>query len=155
MTESLGDGASARAPESSRLSVASLASAVVALAVFWTAAIAAANGIEQAQNLGYLIAAATGIVLGVVAVVTGVVARRRARRGAGSGAGAALAGVVLGILAITLPALLLGFFAYLEYASYQDFKNCVKGAGSGYPSYMCLKQCPTFLDSLCRSQIRW
>lgn len=139
----------------SKLSFVSLAVAVVALAAFWSVELAAGSGIEATQSVVYVLAAAAAVILGVIAVWTGVVARRRVKRGNATGGGVALAGVALGLLAAVVPATLLASLAYLEYSGWQEFRSCVKGAGTAYPNYLCLKECPPFLDSLCRKQIGW
>ncbi len=141
--------------ESSRLSFASLALAVVALALFWSAAAAAAHHVGGAEDAAYAVAAMAGVILGLAAVVTGFAARRRVKRGAAARGGVALAGIVLGIVAFVVPAALLGFLAYLVHSGYQEFEACVRSAGTSHPSYLCLKDCPVFLDSLCRRAIGW
>ncbi len=112
------------------LSIASLVLAIGALVFFWTV-------------LG-------GVILGVAAVATGMVARRRVRRAEADKGGVALAGVVLGIAAVAVSAI---FVPIVVYSSYVDFEQCIRG--SGYPNYLCLKECPPFLDALCRKQIGW
>jgi heme/copper-type cytochrome/quinol oxidase subunit 2 len=142
-------------PNSSMLSVTSLALATVAMAVFWSVELAAGSGIGTAHGVVYPVAAVAGLILGVIAVATGVVARRRVKRGNAARGGVAIAGIVLGVVAIVVPAILLAYLAYLGYSGYEDFQSCVRGAGTAYPSYLCLKGCPSFLDSLCRRQIGW
>jgi heme/copper-type cytochrome/quinol oxidase subunit 2 len=141
------------ASNSSVLGITSLVSALFAAAVFWPAM--TVFGAHAAAGVVVIVAAVISVVLGVVAVVTGVVTRRRIRRGHAGGDGIAVAGIMLGILAIALPATIVGVLAYTVYSSYQEFERCVRGSGSAYPSYLCLKECPEFLDSLCRRQIGW
>ncbi len=165
MTESLdGHTSDPAIPEPTReksvsnspvLSIASLASAIAALAVFWPAMIVAGLGVGAVEGVVVIVAAVSGVVLGVGAVVTGVVARRRVRRGRAAAGGVALAGLVLGIVAVVMPAITLAGLAYEVYSDYEEFENCVRGSGSGYPKYLCLKECPTFFDSLCRKQVGW
>ncbi|HWS92371.1 MAG TPA: DUF4190 domain-containing protein [Mycobacterium sp.] len=165
MTESLNDppgdpAISERTPEksasnSSGLSIASLALGIVALAVFWWAEVAAGSGVQVAQIVVYLVAAMAGVILGVIAVVTGVIARRRVKRGNAARGGVALAGIVLGVLAVVIPAIVLADLAYVQYSGYEQFELCVKRAGTAYPNYLCLKECPSLLDSLCRRAIGW
>jgi len=161
MTESPNDPATAQptteisAPNSSRLSTTSLVLAIVALAVFWSVELAAGSGIEATRGGVYLVAVVASVILGMIAVVTGVVARRRVRRGNAARGGVALAGIVLGVVAVVVPAILLVYLVYWEYTGYRDFESCVRGAGTAYPSYLCLKECPWLLDSLCRKQIGW
>jgi heme/copper-type cytochrome/quinol oxidase subunit 2 len=133
----------------------SLALAIIALAAFWPLELAAGAGIAPTQGVVYVLGAVAGVVLGAVAVVTGVVARRRVKRGTATGGGVALAGIVLGLVAAAVPAALLAYLAYLVYTGYQEFESCVRGAGTAHPSYLCLKECPPFLDSFCRQHIRW
>ncbi len=141
------------ASNSAALSITSLASAVVALVVFWAVILAAALG--ALEGVVVIMAAAAGVILGVCAVLTGIVARRRVRRGRAAGGGIALAGIVLGIVAVVLPAITLAGLAYEMYSDYEEFEHCVRGSGSAYPNYLCLKECPKFFDSLCRKKIGW
>ncbi|MCV7100542.1 hypothetical protein [Mycobacterium palustre] len=149
MTETL-DGP---LPQSARLSVASLALAIVGLAVFCSAYVAAGFQVGAVDNVDLIAAALAGGLLGSGAVAIGVIARRRAKRGHGARPGVALAGIMVGLLATLLPALILAALAFTMYSSYEDFNSCVKG--SGHPTYLCLKECPVFLDSWCRSRIGW
>ncbi|WP_142280860.1 DUF4190 domain-containing protein [Mycobacterium saskatchewanense] len=142
-------------PSSPRLGIISLGLAVVAVVVFWSVWGVAVAHAANVADVAIVVAAAASVVLGGGAVATGAVARRRLRRGPAGNGGIALAGVVLGFLAVVLPGLLLIYLAFLAYSGYQGFESCVRGAGASYPSYMCLKECPPFLDSLCRSQVRW
>ena len=139
----------------SKLSVASLALAIAGLAVFWPVMAAPYFSVQTVDGAVYLAAVAGGVILGVAAVVTGVIARRRARRGAPGRSGVALAGIVLGIMAAIAPAILIAFGVFGVYYSYEEFQECVKGSGQSYPNYLCLKECPSFLGSWCRSQIGW
>ncbi len=138
---------------SSKLSIASLALAIVAVAVFWSVMIAAASGVDAVGKVVLIVAAVAGVTLGTGAMVTGVLARRRVKRGDAVGGGAATAGVVLGMAATVLPAVVLAWMVYTVYSSYEEFQHCVRG--SGYPKYFCLKECPVFFDSWCREQIGW
>ncbi len=72
-----------------------------------------------------------------------------------AGEGIAVAGIMLGILAIALPAVIVGGLVYTVYSAYEEFEHCVGGSGSAYPSYLCLKECPEFFDALCRKQVGW
>jgi hypothetical protein len=112
------------------LSIASLVLAIGALVFFWTVAV--------------------GAILGVAAVATGVIARRQVRHDKAGKGGIALAGIVLGIAAVAVSAT---FVSISVYSGYEDFQHCIRG--SGYPNYLCLKECPSFLDDLCRKQIGW
>ncbi len=150
MTESL-DGPAG----TSKLGIASLALAIVALAAWWPLVLAPFIDVRPPESVVYIAAALAGVMFGAGAVVTGVIARRRGRRGDAGRGGIPLAGVVLGVVAAVLPAIMLLLVGYQIWAGYGEFQACVKGAGSEYPNYMCLKQCPEFLDSLCRSDIGW
>jgi len=131
------------------LSITSLVLAIAALAVFGPLLVAGVSGV------GAVVALLAGVILGVGAVVTGVVARRRVRRGDATGGGVALAGIVLGAAVVAVLGLMLAWLAYILYSDYEDFEHCIRGSGSAYPKYLCLKQCPDFLDSLCRREIGW
>jgi heme/copper-type cytochrome/quinol oxidase subunit 2 len=143
------------ASNSPKLSGASLALAIVALAVFWSVMVAAVVDVYAMERVVFIVAAVAAVILGVAAVVTGVVARRRVRRGDAGKGGVALAGIVLGVVAVVVPAIILAWVVYTVYSDYQEFQQCVKGSGSAYPKYLCLKECPAFLDSLCRKEIGW
>ncbi|OBA70098.1 hypothetical protein A5641_14205 [Mycobacterium sp. 1554424.7] len=149
MTETLSE------PKSPKLSIASLALGIVALAVFWSVMFAAVAHVDGAENVVLLVAMVAGVILGLGAVVTGILARRRVRRGIAARGGIALAGIVLGVLAVIVPAALLAYLVYAVYSGYEEFEACVRGSGTANPDYMCLKECPLFLDSLCRKHIRW
>jgi MFS family permease len=134
----------------------SLALAIGALAVFWPVAVATVFHVPATDNgVAFIVAAAAGVILGVGAVVTGAVARRRVRRGQAGRAGVALAGIVLGIVAAVVPATLAAWVVYLIYAKYQEFEQCIRVPESASPRYLCLKECPAILDSLCRKEIGW
>jgi len=137
------------------LGILSLALAIVAVAVFWPLMVAAVFDARPVRDVVFILAAVAGVVLGACAVVCGAFARRRARRGVGGGGGAALAGLVLGLVAVALPAIILAWLGYQFYVDYEQFQQCVKGAGSAYPEYLCLKECPDFLGALCRHAIGW
>jgi hypothetical protein len=82
------------------LSITSLALAIVALAVFWSVAVATVFQVPATDSgVAFVVAAVAGVILGIGAVVTGVVARRRVRRGQAGRGGIALAGIVLGVVA--------------------------------------------------------
>ena len=100
-------------------------------------------------------AAAVGVILGVAAVVIGIVARRRVRRGQAGRGGVALAGIVLGVAAAVVPAVYAAWVVYLLYAKYQEFEQCIRVPETASPKYLCLKKCPSILDSLCRREIGW
>lgn len=141
------------APNSPILSIVSLMAALVAAAFFWPAMMVyAAHAVAGAV---VIVAATASVVLGAAAVATGVVARRRIRHGRAGAEGIAVAGIMLGILAIVLPVVIAGGLAYTVYSGYGQFEQCVRGSGSAYPSYMCLKECPEFLDVLCRKRVGW
>jgi hypothetical protein len=143
----------ARSP---KLGMTSLALAIVALVVFWSVAIVAVSGVRAIESVvTVVVAVASGVILGVAAVVTGIVARRRVRRGQASRGGVALAGIVLGVMAAVVPAVYAAWVVYMFYSEYQQFEQCIKAPESSYPRYFCLKDCPGFLDSLCRKQIGW
>jgi len=150
MTESL-DGPDRR----SKLGITSLALAILALIAWWPLMLGPFFDERPADNVDYVVAALAGVIFGAGAVVTGVVARRRNRRAEAGRGGIALAGVVLGVVGSVLPAIMLLLVGYQMFAGYQEFQACVKGSGSSYPNYMCLKECPEFLDSMCRSSIGW
>jgi MFS family permease len=150
MTESL-DGPARK----SRLSITSLALALVALAVFWSVLAVPFFDERRVADAIYFGAVAAGFILGVGAVVTGVIARRRVRRGDAGRGRVALAGIVLGVVAAVGPAILLALWVYGVYYGYEEFQDCIAGSGSTYPNYLCLKECPRFLDSWCRSEIGW
>lgn len=143
------------ASNSSALSIASLALAIASLAVFWPVMIVTDLRMGAGEGVVVIAAAVAGTVLGAGAVVTGAVARRRVRRGHAAGGGVALAGFVLGIVVVVMPAIALAGLAYEMYSEYQEFDHCVRGSDSGYPKYLCLKECPTFFDSLCRKRVGW
>ena len=103
MTESVGGPA----PHSPKLSITSLALALVALLVFGSAAIAAVVDVGTVRDVVLVVAAVAGVILGIGAVLTGVVARRRVQRGNAARGGAALAGIVLGAVTAVLPAIVL------------------------------------------------
>jgi len=154
------DGSANRAPSDSArprgtLGILSLALAIVALVVFWPLMVAAVFDARAVRDVVFIAAAVAGVVLGAAAVVSGALARRRVRRGAAGRGGAALAGLVLGLVAVVLPAIILAWLGYQFYVDYQQFRQCIKGAGSAYPDYLCLKECPDFLGSLCRHAIGW
>lgn len=137
-------------PSTSRkLSIASLALAIVALAVFCS--VIGAWRVLAGVNL--IVGAVAGVILGVGAVVTGVVARRRVRRGDAGRGGLALAGIALGVAAVVVLAIFLAMMVYSVYSGYEEFQHCIRG--SGFPKYLCLKECPQFLDYLCRKEIGW
>jgi hypothetical protein len=141
---------------SPKLSITSLTLAIVALAVFWSVAVAAVFREGAADSpVVFLVAAAAGVILGVAAVVTGVVARRRVRRGQAVRGGVALAGIVLGVAAAVVPAVYAAWVLYLLYAQYQEFEQCIRVPETAAPKYLCLKECPGILDSLCRKEIGW
>jgi hypothetical protein len=140
---------------STKLSITSLALAIVALAVFWSVMFAAVFGVRAAEGVVFIVAAVAGVILGVGAVVTGVVARRRVGRGDAGRGGVALAGIVLGVVAVVVPAIILAGMVYKVYSDYEEFQQCIRGSGSAYPKYLCLKECPEFFDSLCRKEIGW
>jgi len=143
----------ARSP---RLSMTSLASAIVALVGFWSVAVAVVFRMRAADGLiAFLVAAAVGVIVGVGAVVIGAVARRRVRRGQAARGGVALAGIVLGVVAAVVPAILAALVVYFIYAQYQEFRDCIKVPETASPKYLCLKECPGILDSLCRNEIGW
>jgi hypothetical protein len=134
----------------------SLALAIGALAVFWPVAVATVFHVPATDNgVAFIVAAVAGVILGVGAVVTGGVARRRVRRGQAGRAGVALAGIVLGIVAAVVPATLAAWVVYLIYAQYQEFEQCIRVPETASPRYLCLKECPVILDSLCRKEIGW
>jgi MFS family permease len=149
MTETLSE------PKSPKLSIASLALGIIALAVFWPVMFAAVAHVDGADNALLLLATVAGVILGLGAVVTGILARRRVKRGVAARGGIALAGIALGVLAAIVPAALLAYLAYAVYSGYEAFEACVRGSGTAHPDYMCLKECPPFLDSVCRKHIRW
>jgi heme/copper-type cytochrome/quinol oxidase subunit 2 len=141
---------------SPKLSITSLTLAIVALAVFWLVAVAAAFREGAADSpVVFLVAAVVGVILGVAAVVTGIVARRRVRRGQAGKGGVALAGIVLGVAATVVPAALVALGLYGLYAGYEEFEHCIKIPETASPRYLCLKECPGILDSLCRKEIGW
>jgi hypothetical protein len=111
---------------SPKLSITSLTLAIVALAVFWSVAVA-------------------------------VVFREGAadRRGQAVRGGVALAGIVLGVAAAVVPAVYAAWVLYLLYAHYQEFEQCIRVPEMAAPRYLCLKECPGILDSLCRKEIGW
>jgi ABC-type Na+ efflux pump permease subunit len=127
-------------PSTSRkLSIASLALAIVALAVFCSVIGA------------WRVLAGVNLIVG--AVVTGVVARRRVRRDDAGRGGVALAGIAPGVAAVVVLAIFLAMMVYSVYSGYEEFQHCIRG--SGFPKYLCLKECPQFLDYLCRKEIGW
>jgi len=141
------------AARKSTLSVTSLALALVALAVCWPMMI---FDIVNPTKLGdgvFTVGGVAAVILGVGAVVTGLVARRRVKRGNAGKGRVALAGIVLGIVAAVVPALLLASAIYGLYYRYDEFRGCLRG--SGYPKYMCLKECPEFFDSWCHKAVGW
>jgi membrane protease YdiL (CAAX protease family) len=139
-----------------RLGVTSLLLAIVALVVFWSVAAAAVFDVPaKDSDVAALVAAVAGVILGVSAVVTGAVARRRVRRGQAGRGGFALAGIVLGVVAAVVPAAVAAWVVYAVYAQYQEFEQCIRVPESYSPSYLCLKQCPKILVSLCRNEIGW
>jgi MFS family permease len=140
---------------SSKLSITSLALAIAAVTVFWPVMAAAVIDVRAAVGVVVAVTALAGVVLGVGAVVTGLVARRRVKRGNAGRGGVALAGIVLGVVAVVLPAIILAEMVYQIYSDYQEFQECVKGSGSAYPNYLCLKECPQFFGSWCREEIGW
>src|SRR5262249_20931765 len=141
---------------SPKLSIASLTLAMAGLVVFLAVTVASVFQVPGTDNgLAFIVAAVASAILGVAAVVTGVVARRRGRRGEARRGGIALAGIVLGVVAVVLPALLGGWVGYLLYARYQEFEHCIRAPETASPRYLCLKECPGILDSLCRKQINW
>jgi hypothetical protein len=151
MTESV--DAPARSPE---LSITSLALAIVALAGSCPVAVAAMFRVSAADRpVVFIVAAVVGVILGTGAVVTGVVARRRVRRGQAGRGGVALTGIVLGVVAAVVPAILAAWVVYLIYAKYQEFEQCIRVPETAAPKYLCLKECPDILDSLCRKEIGW
>jgi len=95
------------------------------------------------------------LVCGAVAAATGYVARRRVARGVAAGGGPAVAGIALGLLAVLSPVVLLAFLGFDVHAEYEAFRACVRGSGATYPSYLCLKECPDVLESLCRKAVGW
>jgi heme/copper-type cytochrome/quinol oxidase subunit 2 len=137
------------------LSVLSLVLAIGALAIFWPLMVTAVFDAGEVRDVVFVAAAVAGVVLGAGAVVTGALARRRVRRGVAGRGEVALAGVVLGLAAVVVPAIILAWLAYQLYSGYQEFQQCVRGAGSAYPQYLCLKECPDLLGSLCRRAIGW
>lgn len=139
---------------SPKLSITSLALAIVALAVFWSAVVAALLGVCLTDSV-LTVAPAAGVILGVAAVVIGIVARRRVRRGQAGRGGVALAGIVLGVAAAVVPAVYAAWVVYLLYAKYQEFEQCIRVPETASPKYLCLKKCPSILDSLCRREIGW
>jgi len=139
---------------SAKLSIASLTLAIVALAVFWSAVVAALLGVRLMDSVVIGVPAA-GVILGVAAVVTGIVARRRVRCGHAGRGGVALAGIVLGVAAAVVPAAFFAWGLYGFYAQYQEFEQCIRVPETASPRYLCLKECPGILDSLCRKEIGW
>ena len=139
---------------SPQLSGTSLALAIVALAAFWSVAVAAVSGV-RVMDIVVAVALVAGVTLGMAAVVTGIVARRRVRRGQAGRGGVALAGIVLGIAAAVVPAVYATWVVYLLYSQYQEFEQCIRVPESASPKYLCLKECPGILDSLCRKEIGW
>jgi MFS family permease len=143
----------ARSP---KLSITSLALAILAMVVFWSVAVATILRVPAAENgLAFLVAAVASLILGIGAVVTGVVARRRVRRGEASRGGVALAGIVLGIVSVVVAAIIAGWVVYALYSQYQEFEECIRVPETASPRYLCLKECPSLLDSLCRKEIGW
>jgi hypothetical protein len=141
---------------SPRLSITSLALAIVALAVFWSVAVATVFRVGAADSpVVFIVAAVVGVILGMGAVVTGVVARRRVRRGQAGRGGVALAGIVVGVVAVVVPAILAAGVVYLLYSEYEEFERCIRVPETASPKYLCLKECPGILDSLCRKEIGW
>jgi membrane protein YdbS with pleckstrin-like domain len=67
--------------KSSKLSITSLALAIIALAVFWSVMVAAVFDVHAVDGVVFIVAAVAGAILGVGAVVLGVVARQLVRRG--------------------------------------------------------------------------
>jgi hypothetical protein len=139
---------------SSKLSITSLVLAIVVLAVFWSVVVVAVLGVHVMDSV-VAVAPAAGVILGVAAVVTGIVARRRVRRGQAGRGGVALAGIVFGVVAAVVPAVSAAWAVYLLYAQYQEFEQCIRVPETASPRYLCLKECPGFLDSLCRKEIGW
>jgi hypothetical protein len=139
---------------SPKLSITSLALAIVALAVFWSVVVVAVLGVRVVDSV-VIVALAAGVVFGVAAVVTGIVARRGFRRGQAGRGGVALAGIVLGVVAAVVPAVYVAYVLYALYAQYQDFEQCIRVPETAAPRYLCLKECPGILDSLCRKEIGW
>jgi heme/copper-type cytochrome/quinol oxidase subunit 2 len=123
----------------SNLSITSLALALVALAVFWSEMVAAFFEVRGVEGAVYIVAVVAGFIFGVGAVVTGVIARRRVRRGDAGRGGVARAGIVLGVVAAVVPAILLALVVYGVFYGYEEFQECIKGSGSAYPNYLCLK----------------
>jgi hypothetical protein len=75
------------------------------------------------------------------------------RRGDAGRGGVALAGIALGVSAVVVLAIFLAMMVYYVYSGYEEFQQCIRG--SGFPKYLCLKECPEFLDYLCRKEIGW
>ena len=69
--------------------------------------------------------------------------------------GIALAGIGLGVVAVAVPAILAAWVGYLLYSKYQEFEQCISVAETASPKYLCLKECPGILDSVCRKEIGW
>jgi hypothetical protein len=134
---------------SPKLSITSLALAIVALMVFCSVI----GAWRVLAGVILIVGAVAGVILGVGAVVTGVVARRRVKRGDAGRGGVALAGIALGVAAVVGPAIFLAMMVYYMYSGYEEFQQCIRG--SGFPKYLCLKECPEFLDHLCRQEIGW
>ena len=139
---------------SSKPSITSLVLAIVALAVFWSVVVVAVLGV-RVMDSAVIVASAAGVILGVAAMVTGIVARRRVRRGQADRGGVALAGIVLGVVAAVVPAVYAAWVVYALYTQYQEFEQCIRVPEMASPRYLCLKECPGFLDSLCRKEIGW
>lgn len=139
---------------SPKLSIISLVLAIVALAVFWSVVVVAVLGVHVMDSV-VTVAPAAGVILGVAAVVTGIVARRRVRRGQAGRGAVALSGIVLGVVAAVIPAVYAAWVVYLLYAKYQEFEQCIRVPETAAPRYLCLKECPDILDSLCRKEIGW
>jgi hypothetical protein len=62
---------------------------------------------------------------------------------------------VLGIVAVVVPATLAAWVLYLLYVEYQEFEQCIRVPEAASPRYLCLKECPGVLDSLCCREIGW
>jgi hypothetical protein len=142
-------------PRSAMLGVASLVLATVSLAVFGVVAVTEVFQVSARDGGDFIVAEVVAVVLGASAVATGVVSRRRVKRGQAGGAGVALVGIVLGAAAAIVPAILGGWVAYQLYFQYQQFQSCIGAPETASPRYLCLKECPSILDSLCRKAIGW
>ncbi|ORW61192.1 hypothetical protein AWC20_06165 [Mycobacterium parmense] len=128
---------------------------MVALVVFLVPVVTGVVDPGSLDQKSAVVVASSCLVFGASAAVIGGVARRRVKRGVAAGGGLAVAGLALGLLAVVSPVVLLAFVGFDVHAGYEAFRACVRGSGASYPSYLCLKECPDVLESLCRKAVGW